>query len=297
LEISVFPASFEYLPVRSVDEALAALLAHGADARILAGGQSLIPAMRYRLARPAVLVDINPIAELAYLRESGGALEIGAGTRDFALEVEPAVKERYALIADAAVVVADPIVRQSGTVVGSLCHNDPAGDWSVVALAARAELTVRGKAGNRIVPIDDFLIDSFTTAVEEGEMALEVRFPTPGERTSGSYQKIERKVGDFATAAAGVQLTLGADGRIVAAGIAIGAAGPTAKRVTAGEALLVGARPSRALLREAAAEARTISDPIADTRGDVEFKREMAAVLVYRGLVATLARLGQGDLA
>jgi len=291
----VFPASFEYLSVTSVDEALAALLEHGADARILAGGQSLIPAMRYRLARPAVLVDINRIADLAYIREGGGALQIGANARDFAVEIEPAINARYALISDAAAVVADPIVRQSGTVVGSLCHNDPAGDWTVVALAARAELTVRGKTGNRVIPIDEFLVDSYTTAVAEGEMALEVRFPTPGERTSGSYQKIERKVGDFATAAAGVQLTLDADGTIVAAGIAIGAAGPTAKRVAAGEALLVGARPSRALLRAAAAEARTISDPIADTRGDVEFKREMAAVLVYRGLVATLARLGQGE--
>jgi len=168
-------------------------------------------------------------------------------------------------------------------------------EWGFSPRGKRAELVVRGKSGNRVVPIDEFLVDSYTTAVAEGEMALEVRFPTPGERTSGSYQKIERKVGDFATAAAGVQLTLDADGTVVAAGIAIGAAGPTAKRVTAGEALLVGARPSQALLREAAAEARTVSDPIADTRGDIEFKREMAAVLVYRGLLATLARLGQGE--
>jgi carbon-monoxide dehydrogenase medium subunit len=187
-------------------------------------------------------------------------------------------------------------VRQSGTVVGSLCHNDPAGDWGVVALAARAEIVVRGKAGNRIVPIDEFLVDSYTTAVAESEMALEARFPTPGERTSGSYQKIERKVGDFATAAAGVQLTLAADGTIAAAGIAIGAAGPCAMRVVEAERMLVGAPPSRALLMAAAGAAKDISNPIGDTRGDVEFKREMAAVLVYRGLVATLERLGAGDL-
>jgi carbon-monoxide dehydrogenase medium subunit len=284
------------LQARSVDEALAALLTHGADARILAGGQSLIPAMRFRLARPAVLVDITPIANLAYLQEAGGMLRIGAGTRDFAVEVSPIVKERYALISDAAAVVADPIVRQSGTVVGSLCHNDPAGDWGVVALASRAEIAVIGKDGERVVPIDEFLIDAFTTAVGEGELALEARFPTPGERTSGSYQKIERKVGDFATAAAGVQLTLAADGTIAAAGVAIGAAGPTAKRVTNAEKALVGARPSAAVLRAAAAEARAIADPVADTRGDIEFKREMAAVLVYRGLAATLNRLGQGTM-
>ncbi len=290
----MFPASFEYLRAHSVDEALAALLEHGADARILAGGQSLIPAMRFRLARPAVLVDITPIADLGYLHEAGGSLRFGACARDFAVEGSPLVKERYHLIFDAAAVVADPIVRQSGTVVGSLCHNDPAGDWGVVALAARADVVIRGTAGERVVPIDEFLIDSFTTAVAEGEMAIEARFPTPDARTSGSYQKIERKVGDFATAAAGVQLTLAADGTIGAAGVAIGAAGPTAKRVANAEKLLVGARPSSALLREAAAEAREIADPVADTRGDVEFKREMAAVLVYRGLVATLKRLEQG---
>ena len=291
----MFPASFDYLPVHSIDEALAALRAHGADARILAGGQSLIPAMRYRLARPTVLVDINPIAALAYIREADGALLVGAGARDYAIEVSPIVKDGYRLISDAAAVVADPIVRQSGTVVGSLCHSDPAGDWGVVALASRATVVVRGTAGNRAVPIDEFLVDSFTTAVGEGELALEVRFPTPDERTSGSYQKIERKVGDFATASAGGSLTLAADGSIAVAGVAIGAAGPKALRVAEAERILVGAQPSTELFRAAAAEAKNISDPIADSRGDIEFKREMAAVLVYRGLVATLKRLPGGS--
>jgi aerobic carbon-monoxide dehydrogenase medium subunit len=291
----VFPASFEYVKAHSVDEALAALLEYGAEARVLAGGQSLIPAMRYRLARPAVLVDINPIAELAYINESGGTLRIGAGARDFAVENSAQIKGRYRLISDAAAVVADPVVRQSGTVVGSLCHNDPAGDWSVVALAGRAEVVVRGKAGERVVPIDEFLVDSFTTAVGEGEIALEVRFPAPGAQTSGSYQKIERKVGDFATASAAVQLTLAADGSIQSAGIAIGAAGPKALRVIEAERILNGAQPSKEVLRAAAAAAKELSDPIADTRGDVEFKREMAAVLVHRGLVATLERLHGGD--
>jgi len=288
----MFPAAFDYLSAHSVDEALAALLKHGGDARILAGGQSLIPAMRYRLARPAVLVDINPIASLAYLTETGGQLRIGAGLRDFAMEVSPVVAQRYRLIADAAAVVADPVVRQMGTVVGSLCHNDPAGDWSVVALASRAEVVVRGKDGTRVVPIDEFLVDSYTTAVAEGEMALEARFPTPSDRTSGSYQKIERKVGDFATAAAGVQFTLNADGTIANAGVAIGAAGPKATRVLEAERLLDGARPSADLFRAAAAEARKIADPAADTRGDVDYKKAMAGVLVQRGLVATLERLG-----
>ena len=290
----MFPAAFEYLPARSTEEALAALQRHGAEARVLAGGQSLIPAMRFRLARPAWLVDINPIKELSYLHEAGGALVIGAGTRDAALETSALIKEGYRLIADVSLVVADPVVRQMGTVVGSLCHNDPAGDWGVAALAGRAQIVVCGKDGKRTIGIDDFLVDSFTTAVGEGEMALEVHFPTPGPRTSGSYQKIERKVGDFATAAAGVALTLAADGSIADASVAIGAAGPKATRLAEVERLLTGNKPAKDLLRAAAEEAKKAADPTADTRGEVDFKKEMAGVLVHRALLATLERLNGG---
>ena len=292
----MFPATFQYLSAHSVDEALAALTQHGADARILAGGQSLIPAMRYRLARPAVLVDVNPVAELAYLRETEGMLRVGALTRDAAIERSATVEASYPLIADVSTVVADPVVRQMGTVVGSLCHNDPAGDWSVAALALRATVEIRSAKGNRVVPIDDFLVDSFTTAVADGEMALEARFPNPASGSSGAYKKLERKVGDFATASAGVQLTLAADGTIAEAGVAIGAAGPKALRVAEAERLLRGARPSRELLRAAGEEARKLADPSADTRGDVEFKRAMAAVLVQRALVTTFERLHVGEL-
>ena len=292
----MFPAPFEYHPARSLEEALALLASHGADARVLAGGQSLIPAMRFRLARPAVLVDINPVTALDYVREQDGVLAIGALVRDARLERMTRLATAYPLLADAAMVVADPVVRQSGTVVGSLCHNDPAGDWAVAALAARAQLVVRGPSGERVVPIDSFLIDSFATAVGDGELALEVRFPAPPERTSGAYQKLERKVGDFATAAAGVQITLAADGTIAQAGVAVGAAGPTARRVDDAELLLRGSRPSRDLIRAAADAARKAADPAADTRGSVEFKKDMAGVLVGRALATALGRLGVGGL-
>ena len=288
----MFPAAFDYLQAHSADEALAALAQHGGDARVLAGGQSLIPAMRFRLAQPAILLDINPIAELAYMREGDGFLEIGACERDAALEVSPIIASRYHLIADASKLVADPVVRQSGTVVGSLCHNDPAGDWPTVALASRAQLTIRNSKGSRTVAADDFFVDSFSTAVADGEMAFSVRFPTPSGRTSGSYQKIERKVGDFATASAAVQLTIADDGTIRDAGIAIGAVGPKATRVAAAEALLNGQKPTRDLIRAAAEEAKKIADPSPDQRGSAEYKREMAGVLVARGLVASLGRLG-----
>jgi carbon-monoxide dehydrogenase medium subunit len=179
-----------------------------------------------------------------------------------------------------------------GTVVGSLCHNDPAGDWTTVALAARATVTVQGTAGARDVGIDDFLVDSFTTAVGEGELALAVRFPIPGDRTAGSYQKIERKVGDFATAAAAVQVSLNADGTVREAGIALSAAGPCAVRVADAERLLVGHKPSADLIRAASDAASHRSEPQADLRGSAEYKKHLAGVLVARGLRQALSRLG-----
>ncbi|MGA2760996.1 MAG: xanthine dehydrogenase family protein subunit M [Candidatus Cybelea sp.] len=292
----MFPAPFEYRRVSSTQEALDALAGYGDDARILAGGQSLIPAMRFRLARPSALVDINWIDDLVYLRESDGYLAIGAATRDHALETTALIGRRYHLLADASVVVADPVVRQMGTLVGSLCHNDPAGDWPVVALASRAEVSVSGKAGMRSVAIDDFIVDSFTTAVGTGEMAVEVRFPMPGTRTSGSFQKIERKVGDFATASAAAQIALADDGTVADAGIAIGAVAPKALRVDGAEKLLRGVKPSKALIREAMREAEKIADPSPDNRGSIEFKKAMAGVLVGRALTAAFERLGVGEL-
>ena len=288
----MFPASFEYVRAHSTDEAFAVLQQHGSEGRVLAGGQSLIPAMRFRLARPGVLVDINPIRELEYLREDGGMLRIGATTRDAALEFAPWVAQRYSLIADVSRVVADPVVRHMGTVVGSICHNDPAGDWTATALASRGVMVVRGRNGLREVAMDDFLVDSFTTALEEGEMAVELKIPTPDARTAGSYHKIERKVGDYATCAAAVQLSLADDGTIREAGIAFTAAGPKATRVSAAEAMLRGQKPTLELLRAAAAEAPKIADPTADLRGSAEYKKDMTRVLILRGLQQSLARLG-----
>jgi aerobic carbon-monoxide dehydrogenase medium subunit len=288
----VIPAAFDYVRAHSVDEAFAALQKHGADARVLAGGQSLIPAMRFRLARPAVLVDINPAKDLDYITLDG-ALTFGATARDAAVERASWIGQRqWSLLHDVSRVVADPVVRQMATIVGSLCHNDPSGDWTTAALAARAEVQVRGTAGTRWVPIDGFLVDSFATAVGEGEVAVAARFPTPDDRTAGSYQKVERKVGDFATAAAAVQLALSADGIIRAAGIALSAAGPCALRVEEAERLLVGQKPSADAIRAAADAASRRSEPQADLRGTIEYKKHLAGVLVARGLRQALARLG-----
>jgi carbon-monoxide dehydrogenase medium subunit len=288
----VIPAAFDYIRAHSLDEAFAALQKHGSEARVLAGGQSLIPAMRFRLARPGVIVDINPLRDLDYVRMDG-ALAIGATARDIVVERAAWITDRkWSLFQEVSRVVADPVVRQMATVVGSLCHNDPAGDWTTAALAARGEVIVRGTDGERSVPIDDFLVDSFTTAVNDGEMALAVRFPAPDDRTAGSYQKVERKVGDYATAAAAVQVTLNPDGTIKRAGIALSAAGPCAVRVAEAEKLLEGQKPSADAIRAAADAASTRSEPQADLRGSVEYKKHLAGVLVARALRQALGRLG-----
>ena len=288
----MIPAAFAYFRAHSADEAAALLAQHGAEARVLAGGQSLVPAMRFRLARPGVLVDINPAKDLDYIHLDG-ALVIGAITRDAAIERAAWIRDRkWSLLHDVSRVVADPVVRQTATVVGSLCHNDPAGDWTTVALAARADVDVRGKGGIRTVAMDDFLVDSFTTAVGEGELAVAVRFPVPDDRTAGSYQKIERKVGDFATAAAAVQVSLNVDGTVRQAGIALSAAGPHAVRVEEAEQLLAGRQPTPDVIRAAADAASRRSEPQADLRGGVDYKKHLAGVLVARGLRQALARLG-----
>lgn len=287
----MIPAAFEYKRPMSLEEALSHLAQYGADARVLAGGQSLIPAMRYRLAQPAVLVDINKLPHLGYMKEENGMLCLGALVRDTDVEFSAEIRSRYHLISDVSMVVADPIVRFRATVVGSLCHNDPSGDWAAAAIAARAQMVIQGQGGARVEPIDRFLVDSFATSIGEGEMAVEVRFPVPNALTSGAYEKIERKVGDYATAAAAVQIELNPDGTIKEAGIGITAVAHMPLRVEEGEKILRGQKPTLELIRAAAEEARKIADPSSDARGSAEYKKDMARVLVGRGLIKALQRL------
>jgi carbon-monoxide dehydrogenase medium subunit len=248
--------------------------------------------MRYRLAQPAVLVDINQLPNLRYMQQEGGMLTMGALVRDTDVEFDKNIQSRYHLISDVSRVVADPIVRYRGTVVGSLCHNDPSGDWPAAALAARAQLVIQGSRGSRVESIDDFIVDSFTTSVGEGELVVEVQFPIPSARTSGAYEKIERKVGDFATAAAAIQIELTEAGMIKDVGVAVTAVAQKPLRVAEAENILRGEKPTLDLIRAAAAEAAKIADPNPDARGSAAYKKDMARVLVGRGLIKTLGRLG-----
>ena len=290
----MIPPPFEYHAPTSLGEATALLDRLGDDAKILSGGQSLIPLMKLRLASPGHLVDINGIAGLAYIREVDGGLRIGGLTRESDLEESELVRSRYPLLHDTCRVVADPLVRNLATLGGNLAHGDPANDHPATMLAYGAEVVAVGSRGERRIPIGSFFPAFFTTALRPGEVLTEIRIPTPPARSGGAYVKLERKVGDFATAAVAVQLTLGADGACQRVGIGLTNVGSMPIQATAAEAALRGRRPDAAAITAAAQAAAAASDPSADLRGSVEYKRDLVRVLTARALRKALERAGGG---
>jgi aerobic carbon-monoxide dehydrogenase medium subunit len=280
----MFPARFDYVAAHSVDEAVAALADGGEDARILAGGQSLIPMMKQRLAFPSVLIDINGIPGLDQIEDADGHLEVGALVRHADMVASDAVTNGSATAASAAPWISDPLVRNRGTVCGSVAHCDPEGDWNSVMLAVGAEVLATGAGGTRTIPIADFVVDLFTNSLEPGEMVTGVRIPKANGRSGGAYLKVERKVGDYATAAVATQLVLGDDGTIASAGIALTSVAPHNTKATEAEALLVGNAPGAELFDQAAEAAAAASDPKSDVRGPADYKRNLVRVLTRRGL-------------
>src|SRR5215467_1340430 len=226
----MIPPAFEYLRPKTVPEAVAMLQQHGDDAKILSGGQSLIPMMKLRLARPSHLIDINRISELSYIKEEGGFLKIGGLTREADLEASALVRSKYPLLLDTATVIADPQVRNLATVGGNLAHGDPANDHPATMIAFGAQILATGARGERVIPIEDFFVTLLTTALTHDEVLTEVRIPAPPVsplKSGGAYFKVERKVGDFATVAVAVQLTLDGGGVVQKAGIGLTNVGPT----------------------------------------------------------------------
>jgi aerobic carbon-monoxide dehydrogenase medium subunit len=289
----MIPGKFSYHAPASVPEAIALLGELGEDAKVLAGGQSLIPLMRFRLAQPGHVIDINRIEGLAYVRADGDGLRIGALAREADVEAEPAVARAYPLLADAAAVIADPLVRNLATVCGNIAHADPANDHPAVMLAYRAEVVAEGPSGRRTIPIDDFFVDTFVTALAPDEVLVELHIPAPRPGSGGAYQKLERKVGDYAIAGVAAQIELGSDGRISQAGIALTNVGPMPIRASDAEAALVGRAPDDEALAEAADLAAAATDPVDDLRGPAEYKRAVTRTLTARALRAALARAGQ----
>jgi carbon-monoxide dehydrogenase medium subunit len=286
----MIPAAFEYHRPSTLQDAVALLGRLGDGAKVLAGGQSLIPLMKLRLASPRHVVDLNRIDGLGTIAEQNGTLVIGALVRESELEASELVRRRLPILADACRVIADPLVRNLATVGGNLAHGDPANDHPAVMLALEATVVAVGPGGARRIPVAELFTGPLETALAAGEILTEIRIPLPAPRSGGAYLKLERKVGDFATAAVGVQLTLAGGDACTHAGIGLTNVGPTPIKARRAEALLTGRRLDEAAIREAAVAAAAESDPADDLRGSVAYKRDLVRVLTARAIRRALER-------
>jgi carbon-monoxide dehydrogenase medium subunit len=285
------PAPFTYERAASVEAAIAALVKHDGEARIIAGGHSLLPMMKLRLAQPEHLIDINDLAELSYIREFADEIRIGALTRHIELLNSEVLAKHFPVFADAEMVIADPVVRNRGTIGGSLCQADAAEDLSSVCAAIKASAVIRGADGERVVDMDAFHIGPYVTAVGDGELLTEVRVPlrVGGGGVGSCHEKVERRAGDWAIAAASAAVWIDG-GTITDAGLALSAVGPTTVHVTRAEELLTGQTPSDELFAQAGQIASEDCSPSADGRGPVDYKRHLAGVLTTRALRTAAAR-------
>lgn len=281
----MIPGSFDYVTATSVPEAIALLRQHGDDAKLLAGGHSLIPLLRYRLAAPAVLIDINRIDGLEYLQETDGMLHIGVLTREAELDSSPLIRQRYPILYDTARTIADPVVRNWATVGGNIAHADPANDHPATMLALGALFVVEGASGQRFIPVDEFFGASpFETTLQAGEILTEIRVPAPTEGCGGAYFKLERKVGDYAIAGVAAYVRLDAAGLVAYAGIGLTNVGPAPIKARDAEQSLLGQPLDEKSIRQAADLAAAASQPNSDTRGPAEYKRAMVHTLCTRAL-------------
>jgi aerobic carbon-monoxide dehydrogenase medium subunit len=280
----MYPASFEYVVPATLEEALDTLGRYGDEAKVLAGGQSLVPLMKLRFAAPRALVDINRLPGLDTLTEEDGGLRIGALVRHRTCERSEILGGgRWGTLGAAAPLISDPIIRNLGTVCGSLAHADPQGDWGSALLAMDAEVVARGPDGTRTIPLGELFEGPFVTSLQPTEIITEARVPDPGPDAGGTYLKLERKVGDFATVGVAVHLSM-ADGKVGRAGIALTAVGPTNLRATAAEEALAGAELTDEAIAEAARLAAEAAQPYSDTRGSADYKRTVVRVFTERGL-------------
>jgi aerobic carbon-monoxide dehydrogenase medium subunit len=288
----MIPAAFEYHRPSTLQDAVALLGRLGEGAKVLAGGQSLIPLMKLRLVSPPHVIDLNRITGLGSIAERDGALVIGALVRESELEASEVVRRRFPILADACRVIADPLVRNLATVGGNLAHGDPANDHPAVMLALGAEVVAVGPKGSRRIPVDGFFTGPLETALGPGEILTEIRVPLPPPRSGGAYLKMERKVGDFATAAVAVQVAMGDGGTCAGAGIGLTNVGPTPIKARRAEGSLKGRRLDDAAIQAASRLAADESDPSEDLRGSVAYKRDLVRVLTARAIRRALERAG-----
>jgi aerobic carbon-monoxide dehydrogenase medium subunit len=281
----MYPGRFEYFSPGTLDEALSTLDRLGEGAKVLAGGQSLIPLMKLRFAAPDALVDINGVEGLDGLREEGGELQIGALVRHRDCERSELMRGRFGVLGDAAPQISDPIVRNRGTVAGSLAHADPQGDWGSALMAADARVMVQSPSARREIAVEDLIEGPFTTKLEPNEIITEVRVPDPGPKAAGTYLKLERKIGDFATVGVAVHVSF-SNGSVGHAGIALTGVGPRNMRAAAAEQALSGRELDDEAIAEAGRLAAEAAEPRSDVRGSEEYKRNVVRVFTERGLRA-----------
>jgi aerobic carbon-monoxide dehydrogenase medium subunit len=286
----MIPQSFEYFCPETVSEAIALLHEHGDGAKILSGGQSLIPMMKIRLARPEYIIDINRLADLQYIKEEDGFLKIGGLTREADLEASDLIRSKYPIVLDTAAAIADPQVRNMATIGGNLAHGDPANDHPATMMALRAAVIATGQSGERSIPVTDFFLSVFTTALEHGEILTEIRIPIPPPGSGGAYFKLERKVGDFATVGVAAQITVDGTGICQRAGIGLTNVGPTPIRAAAAEDFLVGKTIDQEQINRAAQLAAEAAQPSSDLRGPAEYKVSMVRELTKRSLLRACER-------
>ena len=283
--------SFQYESPGTIAEAISLLQKYGDEAKILSGGHSLIPMMKLRFASPGYLIDINNIKGLSHINEENGIVKIGALTREAEIEHSDLLKKYFPIFGDVTKQIADPQVRNRGTVGGNLAHGDAANDHPAVMLALRANIVITGPEGNRTVPIDEFFFGFYTTAIQQNEILTEIQIPIPPVGTGSAYHKLERKVGDYATAGVAVQLTLDRKGICTAAGMGLTNVNPLPLRAVRSEEALLGKPITDASIAEAAKYASEDCSPSSDLRGSEEYKRAMVAVLVKRMIHKAVERI------
>ena len=286
----MIPSSFEYSAPSTLSEALKMLNELGDEAKILAGGHSLIPMMKLRFAEPEHLIDINNIPGLSYVKEEGGYLKIGSMTREVEVEESDLIAEKFPIFCDAAKLIADPQVRNWGTIGGNLAHGDAANDHPAIMIALDAELEITGQNGSRWVSINEFFMGFYTTAVQDGEILTAIRIPSASGKNGNSYHKNERKVGDYATAGVAVNITLDGSGTCTAAGIGLTNVNPTPLKAERSEQALIGSKLDDAVIMNAAQYASEDCNPSDDLRGSVDYKRRIVKVLTKRMIIKAIER-------
>lgn len=284
------PAAFDYYPATSVDEAIALLQEHGEDAKVLAGGHSLIPTMKLRLAQPAVLVDLGRIPGLSYIHEENGAVAIGAMTTYATLARSDLLRQHFTLLADAASVIGDQQVRNRGTLGGALAHADPAADMTAIVLALKGDILTQGPNGIRTIKADDFFVDIFTTALQPGEIITEIRLPMPPAHTGSAYMKLENKASHYAIVGCAAVITLNSDGTCNAASVTITGASVKPTRASAVENALVGKKLDETAVQDAASHAADGLELVEDIHGSKAYRGQMCTVMTRRAILKAVER-------